>query len=392
VADTVRPRVDEYAETACEATGLDDFGATTWRDGLECLVDSLQHDAGLNELGVAVTDGEITNYLTDRLRIVADANAHPERASVDVVPPIVIVGQARTGTTILHDLLAQDPATRVPLTWEVDRPCPPPEAATYNTDPRIAEVDATLAGVDLVLPEFRTMHPMGARLPQECVRITASDFRSMIFPTQYRVPTYARWLIDDADMQPAYQWHRRFLQHLQSHVPAERWVLKSPGHIWCLGDLLAEYPNALLVQTHRDPLRIIASVSSLIATLRTLASDRRPISEVAVEFSDYLIDGLNRSVTAREDGTVDAKRVVDVHFSAFMRDPFATIHSIYDALGLELTNATEGKMRAFLAEHGQDEHGGHRYSFADTELDVGALRERTRRYQDYFAVPDEPLS
>jgi hypothetical protein len=387
----VQSRVDEYAEAAGAATGLTDFGATTWRDGLECLVDSLQNDAALNELGVAVTDGEITTYLTDRLRIVADANAHPERAAVDVVPPIVIVGQARTGTTILHDLLAQDPATRVPLTWEVDRPCPPPEAATYYTDPRIAEVDATLAGVDLVLPEFRAMHPMGARLPQECVRITASDFRSMIFPTQYRVPTYARWLIDEADMQPAYQWHRRFLQHLQSHVPAERWVLKSPGHIWCLGDLLAEYPNALLVQTHRDPLRIIASVSSLIATLRTLASDRRSISEVAVEFSDYLIDGLDRSVTAREDGTVDLARVVDVHFSAFMRDPFATIHSIYDALGLELTNATEAKMRAFLAEHGQDEHGGHRYSFADTGLNVGALRERTRRYQDYFTVADEPL-
>jgi hypothetical protein len=392
VADTVRSRVDNYAEAACAATGLSDFGAPTWREGLEHLVDSLQNDAGLNELGVALTDGEITNYLTDRLRIVADANAHPERAAADVVPPIVIVGQARTGTTILHDLLAQDPATRVPLTWEVDLPCPPPEAATYDTDPRIEQVDATLAGVDLVLPEFRTMHPMGARLPQECVRITASDFRSMIFPTQYRVPTYARWLIDEADMTGAYQWHRRFLQHLQSHMPAERWVLKSPGHIWCIEALLAEYPNALLVQTHRDPLRIVASVSSLIATLRTLASDRRSISEVAVEFSDYLIDGLDRSVTTREDGTVDPKRVVDVHFSAFMQDPFATIHSIYDALGLELTDATEAKMRAFLAEHGQDEHGGHRYSWSDTELDAGALRERTRRYQDYFAVPNEPLS
>jgi hypothetical protein len=392
VADTVQSRVDEYAEAACAATGCSDFGAPTWRDGLERLVDSLHNDAGLNELGVALTDGEITTYLSDRLRIVADANAHPERAAVDVVPPIVIVGQARTGTTILHDLLAQDPATRVPLTWEVDRPCPPPLAATYDTDPRIEEVDATLAGVDLVLPEFRTMHPMGARLPQECVRITASDFRSMIFPTQYRVPTYARWLIDEADMQPAYEWHRRFLQHLQSHVPAERWVLKSPGHIWCLGALLAEYPNALLVQTHRDPLRIVASVSSLIATLRSLASDRRSIGEVAVEFSDYLIEGLDRSVTAREDGTVDPSRVVDVHFGTFMHDPFATIHAIYDALGLELTDATEGRMRAFLAEHSQDEHGGHRYSFADTGLDAGALRERTRRYQDYFAVPDEPLA
>ena len=387
-------RIDtqKVVDDARATTGLDDFGEDTWQEGLERLADSLASEAALNDLGLQVAQGEMTMYLANRLGIVEYRKRHPEVAAVDVRPPIVIVGQGRTGTTILHDLLAQDPATRVPLTWEVDRPCPPPEAATYNTDPRIAEVDATLAGVDLVLPEFRTMHPMGARLPQECVRITASDFRSMIFPTQYRVPTYARWLIDEADMTSAYHWHRRFLQHLQSHVPAERWVLKSPGHIWCLGALLSEYPNALLVQTHRDPLRIVASVSSLIATLRTLASDRRPISEVAVEFSDYLIEGLNRSVDARQDGAVDAKRVVDVHFAAFMRDPFATIRSIYGALGLELTDATEARMRAFLAEHGQDEHGGHRYSFADTELDIGALRERTRRYQDYFAVPDETLT
>jgi len=108
---------------------------------------------------------------------------------------------------------------------------------------------------------------------QECVRITGNDFRSMIFPTQYRVPSYARWLLHDADMAPAYRWHRRFLQVLQSRHRAERWVLKSPGHLWCLGALLAGYPNALLVQTHRDPLKVVASTASLLATLRKLASD-----------------------------------------------------------------------------------------------------------------------
>lgn len=379
------------AETGLDDFGGDDVGGDAWREGLDVLVDALNREARLHELGAAVVAGELQGYLRDRLRIVEHRHRHPEVADADVVPPIVVVGQGRTGTTILFDLLAQDPATRVPLTWEVDRPIPPPETATYDTDPRIDEVDATLAGVDLVLPGFRAMHPMGARLGQECVRITAGDFRSMIFPTQYRVPSYARWLLHEADMTSAYRWHRAFLQHLQSRHPARRWVLKSPGHIWCLGALLAEYPGALLVQTHRDPLRIVASVSSLVATLRRLATDESTIPDAAAEFADYILLGLDRSVDARDDGTVPPARVVDVQFADFMADPFVTIRVVYDRLGLELTEDAEQRMRAFLAANPQDKHGGHRYTFTDTGLDADALRARAERYQQRFAVPNEPL-
>jgi Sulfotransferase family len=378
-------------EQAAEQTGLADLGDDSWKEGLDRLVDSLRTEAALNELGAALVGGELAGYLGDRMRLVAYRKAHPEIAGVDVVPPIVIVGQGRTGTTILHQLLAQDPATRVPLTWEIDHPVPPPEAATYDTDPRIAEVEATLAGVDMVLPGFKSMHPMGAQLPQECVRITASDFRSMIFPTQYRVPSYARWLLDEADMRPAYRWHRMFLEHLQSRAPATRWVLKSPGHVWALDALTGEYPNALLVQTHRDPLRIIASLASLVARLRSLASDDTSIPDAAADFADNILAGLDRSVTAREDGTVPADRVVDVQFRAFMADPFATIHTIYERLGLELEPDAEKRMRAFLGDNPQDKHGTHSYTFADTELDERKLRAQAKRYQDYFDVPSESL-
>jgi hypothetical protein len=297
----------------------------------------------------------------------------------------------RTGTTILHELLAQDPVARVPMTWEVDRPCPPPEPATYETDPRIAEVEATLENVELVLPGFRAMHPMAAQLPQECVRITASDYRSMIFATQYRIPSYTQWLLYEADMAPAYRWHRTFLQHLQSHYRGERWVLKSPGHLWCLDALLGEYPNAFLVQTHRDPLRIIASLGSLVARLRNLASDESSIPEAASDFANDILAGLDRSVTARENGTVDKDRVVDVQFGAFMADPFATIRSIYERLDLELTPHAEQRMGTFLAANPADKYGKHTYTFSETSLDEGELRERARRYQEYFDVPSENL-
>lgn len=379
---------------ARETTGLEDFGAPTWQDGLERLVGSLREEGQLNELGVEIAAGNVCDLLSSRLQVTQWRSDHPEIAQGDVVPPIVIVGQGRTGTTILFDVLAQDPATRVPLTWEVDRPMPPPETATFETDPRIEEVDALLAGTDLLIPGFRSIHPMGAQLSQECVRITASAFRSVTYPTQYRVPSYARWVMDEADMAPAYRWHRRFLEHLQSHHPegpggATRWVLKSPAHIWCLDALLAEYPDAFLVQTHRDPLTVIASLSSLQQTLRSMTCDDPTIPEIADEWADYVIEGLDRSVTAREDGTVGPDRVVDVSFRDFMADPLRVVREIYDGAGLELTPAVEERMRAFLASHAQPEGGGHQYSFDDTGLDAGATRERVRRYQEHFDVPSE---
>jgi hypothetical protein len=382
--------VDRLLAQAQEATGLDDLGEPTWREGLERLVHAQRAEADLNELGIQIAAGEIVMYLSNRLQITDWHRRYPEIGGRDVTQPIVIVGQGRTGTTILHDLLAQDPSHRVPLTWEVDQPCPPPETATYETDPRIEAVQSVLDMTELVLPGFNAVHPMGATLAQECVRMTGGDFRSLIFFTQYRIPSYVRWLVD-TDMAPAYRWHRRYLQLLQWHHPGGRWVLKSPGHQWCLGNLLAEYPDALLVQTHRDPLQILASMSSLVAMLRRMASDDASVADAATECAEYILDGLDRSVDARQDGTVPADRAVDVQLRDFMADPFSTIGEVYERLGLVLTAEAEKRMRSFLADNPRDKHGAHQYRFSDTGLDATEMRERARRYQEYFDVPSEAI-
>jgi hypothetical protein len=379
-------------EQALAAGASDDFGDDDWREGLERLLPALEAEARLNEIGRGLIAGDVVGYLSTRSCITQYLRAHPAVADVDVVPPVVVIGQARTGTTILHDLLAQDPASRVPLSWEVDRPCPPPQSATYETDPRIEEVESVQSMVDLLIPGFRAMHPIGARLAQECVRITGPAFRSMIFPTVYRVPSYAHWLLYEADMAPAYRWHRTYLQHLQAEHRGQRWVLKSPGHIWSLDALMSAYPNALLVQTHRDPLKIIASVSSLMALLRRLACDDPTMAECASEWADYILLGLDRSVDAREKGTVPADRVVDVHFGEFMSDQIGAIRSIYERFGWELERDVERRMRAFLDDHPQDKHGSHRYTFEDTGLDADEIRERARRYTEHFDVASENRS
>ncbi len=379
-------------EEAVARTGEDDLGEPTWQEGLEVLLDSLRCEGRLHELGVEIAAGEVVSYLANRLAILAWRRDHPEVADGLIERPIVIVGQPRTGTTILYDLLAQDPDLRAPRTWEVDRPVPPPETATFATDPRIGEVQATIDLADSLIPGFTTFHPIGARLGQECVRITAGDFRSMIFPIQYRVPSYNRWLLHDADLAPAYRWHRRYLQHLQSRHPARQWLLKSPAHLWHLDALAGEYPDAIVVQTHRDPLKVIASVSALAAHLRRMASDESSIAEAAAEYAEDIFVGLDRGVDARDRGTFPPSQIVDVHFAEFVADPLASIEQLYAALGRERTNQTEERMRSFLASNpGDGGGGGTRYRFADTGLDPDALRERAAPYQQRFGVESEPM-
>ena len=383
---------DRLVAEAVARAGADDFGEPTWREGLDLLLEGFPSESMLNEVGVEIAANDIVTNLATRLGIIAWRHDHPEIANVGIDRPIVIVGQPRTGTTILYDLLALDPSLRAPLTWEVDRPLPPPDTATYDTDPRIAEVEETLAMADALIPGFRSFHPMGATLAQECVRITAGDFRSMIFPIQFRLRTYNRWLLHDADLTPTYRWHRVFLQHLQSRHPAPQWLLKSPAHLWHLDALAGEYPDALIVQTHRDPLKVIASTSALAAHLRRMASDAPDIAEIAADYADDIFLGLERGIDARDRNVIPPERTIDVHFAAFVADPIATVRNIYVALGRELDDVTEQAMRRFLHNNpGDGGGGGTRYRFADTGLDPDALRERAAAYQDYFDVESEPV-
>lgn len=387
-ADRFAP--DLLIEQACEATGLEEFGeGDTWRDGLRRLCEGLATDARLNALGVEIAVMDLSRALTSRLQIINHRRTHPQVAEAPVDRPIFIVGQPRTGTTILFDLLAQDPALRPPLTWEVDNPVPVPQPDTYHTDPRIAQTQAVLDMSEQIVPGLLAHHPMGALVGQECVRITAGEFCSMIFPTQYRLPEYYRWLLYDADHAPAYRYHRKFLQHLQSGVDGQ-WLLKSPAHLWQLDTLLAEYPDALIVQTHRDPLNVISSVSALIHHLRRMASDESTIPDCAAQSCEQIIVGLEHAMSFRDTGALAGDQVVDVQFADFIRDPFTTIRSLYARLGRELEPVAEQRMREFLAAHPGD-HGGNRYHWADTGLDAAEVRDRVGEYQRRYDVPAEPL-
>jgi len=379
----------QLLDSACAQTGFDDFGDDGWQAALELLVDGLVDEARLSPIGVEVAHGDLMRALTNRLGVIDWRKKNPEVARQQITRPIFIVGQPRTGTTILYDLLAQDPDLRAPLTWEVDEPCPVPQPETYHDDPRIAQIQSNIELSEQIVPGFLKFHPMGALVGQECVRITAGEFTSMIYGVQYRLPTYYRWLLYDAEYGGAYRYHRIFLQHLQSGVPGQ-WLLKSPAHLWQLDTLLAEYPDALIVQTHRDPLNVISSIAALTHHLRRMSTDESTVAECAAQSYEEIIVGLEREMALRDSGAVPEGKIIDVKFTDFMNDPWATIGGIYQALGRELRPETMQRMRDFLSAHPSDGGRG-RYTWSDSGLDADEVRERVHAYQDRYDIPTEQL-
>ena len=388
---TLQERFDpeRLVATACDEAGSDDFGDDGWQSGLQRVADALVNEARLSAIGVEIAYLDMMRALKNRLDVIAWRKEHPEIAEEPITAPIVIIGQPRSGTTILYDLLAQDPDLRAPLTWEVDAPCPVPQPETYHTDPRIALTQATIEMSEQIVPGFLAFHPMGALVGQECVRITASEFTSMIFPVQYRVPSYSRWLLYEADHAGAYRFHRIFLQHLQSGVRGQ-WLLKSPAHLWQLDTLLAEYPDAVVVQTHRDPLNVISSIAALTHHLRRMASDESNIAECAAQSYEEIAVGLQRGMALRDSDAVSDGRVIDVLFTDFVQDPWSTIADIYQKLGRELRPEAAQQMRDFLAAHPGD-GGGARYTWSDTGLVAAEVRDRVTAYQERYSVPTERL-
>src|SRR5438094_4467925 len=223
-----------------------------------------------------VLRADLMRTLCSRLFMQRDRKAHPGIARQEIRDPLFIVGLPRSGTTLLHTLLALDPEHRVPLTWEVMTPSPP---TGDNEKRRIQRAISSCNCFNWLAPTFRQVHPVGAELPQECVSLMAPTFMSDQFDAMYYVPSYRAWFFRQ-DLRPAYEYHRRFLQHLQVRRCARRWVRKAPTHMFALPTLLDVYPDALFVQTHRAPLDAMASVSILITILFRVFSD--PVDPLGV--------------------------------------------------------------------------------------------------------------
>jgi hypothetical protein len=383
-------RLDETAllHKACAQTGLDDFGDDSFREGLRVLLRAYDTDAQLSFVGRICVHEDLVRLLHNRLRLIEDRRRHPGIAAEVIRRPLFITGLPRSGTTFLHAMLAQDPAHRTPQVWEVMHPSPPPEQASYATDPRIGTTASQLKWIDLLMPDFKKVHLIGARLPQECIAITSHDFRSYSFETMSAVHSYRVWH-DSQDKRPEYEFHRNFLQHLQWRCPGQRWVLKAPGHLLALEALLQVYPDAGIVMTHRDPLKVLASCASFTEVLRSAFSDRVDKVSMARQVQQRWEEGAGLAVKYRQAQGDLQQQLFDVHYLELLRDPMSVVRRIYAFFDLELSGAAESAMERFLRANPKDKGGVHRYALEEYGLNPETERRRFQFYQDFFGIEPE---
>ncbi len=371
-------------------TGLGDFGSgDDFREPLAILLDSLDREANLTLLGRILVRAEVLNLLVNRLRITELVGRHPEIEQERIERPLHIVGLSRSGTSILHELLAQDPRMRAPLSWEARFPCPPPTAATWRTDPRIARADRIFRHWNELVPDYAAMHEMGGEVPCECIWLSQHSFRAEEFLGRQQAPAYGAWLAD-ADLGPAFAWHRRMLQMFQWALPTPRWVLKAPSHMLALPALFATYPDACVVQTHRDPLQSMGSTASVLSALAWMRQSRVDVELIKAGFAGEGLAGrLGAMLAARDAGVAPPEQFFDVRFSDLMADPFETIRGVYAHFDIEYTAGAERCMREYLAAKPRAKHGRHEYSFDELGLDLETERARFADYQRRFDIPSE---
>jgi hypothetical protein len=390
---------DALVAAATRRAGHGDFGDMSFVDPLRRFLAACDAEAELSVIGRIATQWDIGRFLSNQLRLRAEEARAPAILEQPVTRPIFIAGLPRSGTTFLHRLMLQDPANRGPLVYETIYPYPEGSDARRNTgesvrDDRVARVDRQLRSFEWLAPEFRALHPLEADMPQECSEIAAHVFRSLRFDSNYHVPSYREWL-DAAGHVDAYVFHKRFLQHLQyqgRHKGTQgadtRWVLKCPDHVFALDAIRAVYPDARMVFVHRDPQKVLLSVTRLTEVLRapfTRRIDRAAIGRQEVKRYGEAVS-LMEEASRREDF---AEPILHIRHTDLIADPAGTVAGVYQHFGLPWAPEMAADIGSYTAERPNGGYAPHSYRSEDYRLDPTPERERFAAYMARFGIEDE---
>jgi hypothetical protein len=348
----------DLIETAKRRSGLDNFGEGDFFEALSRLLESCQEEARLNLIGKIALKTDVLETLCARLQMERDRQLFPNISHQEVCEPLFIVGLPRSGTSVLHRLLGADPEHRCPLMWEVRSPSPPTRADEKR---RIQGAMQSCKFFNWLVPMFRYVHVVGAEVQQECVSLMTPTFLSDQFDAMYYVPSYRAWFCRQ-NFQPAYEYHLRFLQHLQFRRAGRRWILKAPTHMFAMPALLSVYPDALFVQTHRTPVDAMASVSSLVTILRSAFCDAVDPLIVGREAIDYWSETMKKFL--RERDRLENNRICDIQYDEIRREPIRAVRRIYDYFGWSLSPESERRMRALVAGQAKRQSANHQYDLS----------------------------
>jgi hypothetical protein len=372
-------------DEARRRTGLDDFGDDAFREPMRRLLRALDEEAQLNASGRAAQFERIVGILVNRLRTEAQIRLHPEIEEEVIERPIAIVGLGRTGTTMLHRMIASDPRMFALLWYESRHPAPFPGAEDAPQDPRIADAEAEVRTMLGAAPELIAAHPMDAHAPDEEIMLLEHAFVSSNPEAFCSIPRFAGWL-EEQDASPGYAYLKRLLQFLQWQKkrrgsPASRWVLKTPHHLGYLDVLFRIFPGTKVVLTHRDPVATIPSFASLIHTLRTLMSDDPDPLVTGRQWAGKMQRMLERCMAVRARYP---ERFLDVGYRELVADPMAQIRRIYAFAELVLSPAAEERMRAWAIENARERRPPHRYTLEQFGLTEAGLRSAFAPYREQF--------
>jgi hypothetical protein len=381
---------DELIARARATTGLEDFGDPGWEPGYRVLMNALEREANLHLLGRLLARAELLRVLQTKLRLARAWRDEPAILREPVAAPLFVLGPPRSGTTILLELLALDASLRAPIAWEAAHPLPlladPAQDLAHRME--LAESEQELWAE--IQPEFLAMHELRHDLPCECVHFTQVEFSGPYWSMQYEMPSHLAWKLTTPGLDARlYEGHRRFLQTLQHGRERRRWLLKSPGHLSSLPALFAEYPDARVIHTHRDPTKIVGSVANLMCTLRFMRSDAVDVAQqgqIALGTFKFLLEG---AIELRKTGAIPAAQIVDSHYLDLMSDPVANLRRVYLQLGLDWPAGHDERIRAYLRDKPKAKFGAHAWRYEELGLDAGVVREQFKAYVEHYGIRAE---
>jgi hypothetical protein len=374
-------------EAAVAAAGSDDFGDPSYLDGLRVLLQAYDREARFHAAGRQAAYTNLLQLLKTRLRSQQLLRQHAALAPPAIHRPIIILGLVRTGSTALHHLLGQDPDTQTLEYWLAAHPQPRPPRATWEHLPDFQESVAEIEGMYAFDPSLRGIHLMAPDLAEECRHLLAQSFADDSFEVNATVPTYTRWY-EHGRHRGAYARHRELVGLIGSTAaPERRWVLKYPVHMKHLRTLLEVYPDACVVQTHRDPSRVLSSYVNLIAGFRALFEPDIDRAAIAREQLEVWAAGAERAIAVRREHAPG--QFFDLYFSDFVADPIGSVRRIYERFGLELSAAGEQRMRRWQADTPEGKQGAHRHDLEDAGISREAILDRFATYMRHFNLRAE---
>jgi len=389
---------DALVKAARNRSKLDDLGpdfdSPHTQDALGRLLASLEEEAELHPLGRVVIRESLVSSIVTRLQLEHLSKKHPELPETPVEAPVFIAGLARTGTTLLHRLLGCEPILRPLFSWEGLSPAPlAGEALTPGrVDPRIKRAEFAERALRYMAPKFFAIHPVEAEGYEEDVLLQDGSFMSPTIDATLSVPRYSAWL-HEVDQRPMYHYFRRLVQLLLWQRPGIRpertqhYLGKTPHHLENLPALLEVFPDARVIVTHRDPVKVVASFCSMMAHGRRLFSDRVNLADIGRQFHAKQLKGVRDAMEARR--TMSSSPFVDVHYADLMADPMKEVRRIYDFLEIDLEEETLAKMNRFRGSNPKDNRGAHRYRPEDFGLDPKQLDRDFASYRDHYGIARE---